>query len=650
MDKEPVGQPGDVPDNELVAGLPLLLEGDMAVFSTPAFTERLGLLQESTAAAARRMAADAVLLAEMIELVPAPRGTGEGALAWQSFVTEVAGARGVQDGQATTELTHARRLVECHPSTLAMLAAGAVTVGRARALVAELVDVAPEIASQVDEQLAERLPRLPSARIRQDARRAVDRLDADAAAVRAAKETARRGVRKYALRDGQAEVVVTGPAVELTRWWTALDEAARRMRHDGDPRTLNAVRFDLITAGFAPEEPKPGPATESSATPEGPVEPAGETLEQARARVRALFHPAGTSASRRAAAEAAAAERAAAQALAVAQEQAEKGFACAVEHAGADPAVLCDVLAAARAHSEAVLSRARAAAAEVVEAARRQAEITETAADAFEAAAVAAQAAARAELDRLTARLLALRLTQSQDSPTDRRSSRPFQVMVHVLGDTALGLSNEPGWLEGYGWLSAPLIRTLLPEAELRRVCTSATGQVIDQDVRWVRPEATPDGVRDALINMISDPFALGAPAYTIEPDYEPSRSLDDLVRLRDRFCDGPTTSNRPAADADLDHGKPWPTGPTAAWNLAARTRRIHRLKHAGWRPVRTTTGTLWFSPAGQLFDVPHDRLVPSERDPEAGLPDAGALARLDSELCRPFEPSDEPPQLPAPF
>ena len=61
-----------------------------------------------------------------------------------------------------------------------------------------------------------------------------------------------------------------------------------------------------------------------------------------------------------------------------------------------------------------------------------------------------------------------LRLSGVEAASTDCRMSRAVQAVVVVPVETASGLSDEPAWLDGYGWLDAPMSRVLLPDAELR--------------------------------------------------------------------------------------------------------------------------------------------------------------------------------------
>lgn len=104
-----------------------------------------------------------------------------------------------------------------------------------------------------------------------------------------------------------------------------------------------------------------------------------------------------------------------------------------------------------------------------------------------------------------------------------------------------------------------------------------------------------------------------------------------------------------PAVRCDADHDRRYPDGPTAAWNLVDRGRRTHVLKHHGWVPLRTATSTLWFSPAGQLVEIPREHQPPPRVDPAGWLPDPDALHQVDAQLLH--VPEDQPPlDEPPPF
>ena len=227
----------------------------------------------------------------------------------------------------------------------------------------------------------------------------------------------------------------------------------------------------------------------------------------------------------------------------------------------------------------------------------------------------------------------------------DRRRVRPVQVLLHLPVTTALGLDNEPGWLPGYGWVSAPQCRQWMTTAELRQVCVTTDGTVVDLADRVVRPEPTPQGVRDAVLAMVADPGPITEKTWRTEPQHDPSPPLRAFIDIRDLFCDGPTGTAVPASRCHRDHNKPWPEGPTAAWNLKARAERTHHLKHRGWTPFPMPDGsTLWFSPAGQVVQVDRHTDPPPPLHPNARLPDADELHRVDAEYLREPTDDDEPP------
>jgi len=177
------------------------------------------------------------------------------------------------------------------------------------------------------------------------------------------------------------------------------------------------------------------------------------------------------------------------------------------------------------------------------------------------------------------------------------------------------------------------------------------SGFVVDTADRVVRPEPTPTGVRQAVLDLVTEPGPITAKTWRTDDRHDPSPLFRDFFDIRDVFCDGPTGTRVPAARCHHDHERPYPNGPTAAWNLKARADRTHQLKHRGWFPLRTATSTLWFSPAGQLIDVPHHTGPPPDISPDAELPDPDVLHELERELLRTPRPDDDPPwNEPPPF
>jgi Domain of unknown function (DUF222) len=201
------------------------------------------------------------------------------------------------------------------------------------------------------------------------------------------------------------------------------------------------------------------------------------------------------------------------------------------------------------------------------------------------------------------------------------------QVVVTVPLETLLGLTETPGWLQGYG---------PLPAAMARDVAARGTWRC-----------AVVDGVHGTL---------LGLGRATYRPDYRPGRPLSRHLTVRDQTCLFPGCHR--AADAcDDDHRRRWPDGPTCECNLAKLCGHHHRLKHeanftvALCRHPDQPPGTLdWTTPTGRVFHRAPTRL-PSAAGPLAeGRPGQGPAsddARLTAN--RPNWPVSTPPD-PPPF
>jgi hypothetical protein len=166
------------------------------------------------------------------------------------------------------------------------------------------------------------------------------------------------------------------------------------------------------------------------------------------------------------------------------------------------------------------------------------------------------------------------------DLPT-HQGHRPA-INVTVALSTLVGQDEEPGWLDGYGPITAGYARQLAhdPSGTWRRLVTDPiSGQLLDYGTTR----------------------------------YRPPRHLSDHVLGRDGECTFPFCTHR-ARRSDLDHIVAYPRGSTSANNLHPLHRRHHNAKtEAGWRVRRdaSTGSTRWISPAGR-----HYRTAPPERWP----------------------------------
>ena len=105
-------------------------------------------------------------------------------------------------------------------------------------------------------------------------------------------------------------------------------------------------------------------------------------------------------------------------------------------------------------------------------------------------------------------------------------------------------------------------------------------------------------------------------PGTDAEPRYRPSLALAQFVRTRDMTCRFPGC-DRPAEICDIDHGLPWPAGPTHPSNNRCLCRKHHLLRTfrggpGGWRDRQHPDGTIvWTSPTGQTYTTrPGSRLL----------------------------------------
>ena len=127
----------------------------------------------------------------------------------------------------------------------------------------------------------------------------------------------------------------------------------------------------------------------------------------------------------------------------------------------------------------------------------------------------------------------------------------------------------------------------------------------------WLRdhlPKAPAGGsgreMRDRPRFVLCDPLTgarLDPRDHLATDAYRPTDELATLVRARDGRCRFPGCSIA-ARFCDLDHVRPWPTGPTSARNLLTVCRRHHRIKQRpGWQLRLAPDGTAtWSGPSGR--------------------------------------------------
>ncbi|MFW5472982.1 DUF222 domain-containing protein [Knoellia sp. CPCC 206450] len=212
----------------------------------------------------------------------------------------------------------------------------------------------------------------------------------------------------------------------------------------------------------------------------------------------------------------------------------------------------------------------------------------------------------------------------------------------NVVGDvtpsarTAPEPSETSGWVE-VGGFGAPgtafvpadaLASTGAPRSRDHRprlACHPGTGALTDGHVpAGLAPggdltRTVPTGPADATDTKVGQSCST----------YRVAAAMVRFVRLRDGSCRFPGCST-PARQCDLDHVRPWPTGPTATTNLICLCRRHHRIKQRdGWtvrlHPDATVT---WTDPTGRTSTtMPVDHLHLAATSPTAGSDPAAPMS-----------------------
>ena len=147
----------------------------------------------------------------------------------------------------------------------------------------------------------------------------------------------------------------------------------------------------------------------------------------------------------------------------------------------------------------------------------------------------------------------------------------------------------------------------------------------IDADTVQALLSVVPTDIGRALLDART-----GTLMETVTTAYRPSKNLTEFVTTRDGTC-RMWGCPRPAVKCDIDHARPWPTGPTTPTNLGGLCRRHHRLKQQRrWTYQLAPDGTAtWTSPTGRkrITQPDHAVLPPPPRTPDTEDP-RGARTR----------------------
>ncbi|GAA0602420.1 hypothetical protein GCM10010174_18220 [Kutzneria viridogrisea] len=153
-------------------------------------------------------------------------------------------------------------------------------------------------------------------------------------------------------------------------------------------------------------------------------------------------------------------------------------------------------------------------------------------------------------------------------------SGRPVTVRtdVTVSARTLLGLTADPGYIAGVGYVDANLAREIAAQGDWRKVLTDKVGM----------------------------PIGVG------RKRYRPPKALRDFVMVRDRVCQAPGCL-RPVAECQIDHARGFASGGvTDERNLGPFCDVHHYLKTIGrYRFERDADGVRrWITPLGFEYET----------------------------------------------
>jgi uncharacterized protein DUF222 len=189
------------------------------------------------------------------------------------------------------------------------------------------------------------------------------------------------------------------------------------------------------------------------------------------------------------------------------------------------------------------------------------------------------------------------------DCPAAAERSAAAAAVIHVLAEQATidGSGDMPGYLPGFG---------ILPAESVREMAATAT----------LKPLTVPTGAEP-------------------DPGYRPTAKTAEFIRWRDLTCRWPGCDH-PAEKCDVDHTRPWPSGPTHPSNNKPYCRIHHLIKTflcgpGGWTDQQLPDGTIVLTaPTGHTYTTePHGAsMFPALAQPTGELDLPPALVPPDTD------------------
>ena len=219
----------------------------------------------------RAQAAEARALAWAWELVQAELGQSPSPMdldhAQRSLVAELATQERVSERTMAARLNEAEVVVSRFPATLSALADGYISYGHLRVIVeagALIEDDA--VRRKFEYAVLERAETITPGRLRRLARVAAEELASVTLEERHEKAREARGVEIFDLGDGMSQLTAVLPTILAAAAWDRLTRQAKAVREantgreaEGEPRTLDQIRADLVAELLLTTEPSGDP-------------------------------------------------------------------------------------------------------------------------------------------------------------------------------------------------------------------------------------------------------------------------------------------------------------------------------------------------------------------------------------------------------
>jgi hypothetical protein len=237
------------------------------------------------ARSARRLAAWATSMeyGAVAELSARRKAQGERLGAWDSEVgewvtDEIAAALTLSGNAAAREVVIAEQLTETLPDTYRALTDGHIDADKAKVIASGVCGLAPDLARKVEQRVLPNAAGQTCAQLRHAVRAAIRDADPDAYAERRKQAEESRRVELWPTDEGTCDMTGRNlPAGEAEAAFNRINAIAQAMKADGDSRTIDQLRADVLIDLVRSQQPGPSDGDpQVDETADSPEQPTAE--------------------------------------------------------------------------------------------------------------------------------------------------------------------------------------------------------------------------------------------------------------------------------------------------------------------------------------------------------------------------------------